>query len=276
MLDLACGAGHSTFFMHHLFPHRALTAADHDLTNLYMIRRYFVPEATLLCIDLERPLPFARDSFSSVFCLDAFHYIRSKAALSRELRRVVTRKGVWIFAHLHNAQTHNVNAGLPLSLEAYRNCFGSLPTSFFPERHFLDSLMHQRAIDLGASFSDEELEETNALCMIGTHRESIRRPHRNPTSRMARSLSAAANPIYRSVSGRPGWRHVEMQWPSEALRQECAPVEAYLPSALSVDEELWSRIEHQRTTVADEAPLRPLVEAFVAVPLPSSYGTPPD
>ena len=59
VLDLACGAGHTSFLMRLLFPELAVFSVDHDFVSLYLAKRYLAPDSTYLCLDAEVPSPFA-------------------------------------------------------------------------------------------------------------------------------------------------------------------------------------------------------------------------
>ena len=71
----------------------------------------------------EEPLPFARRSFSLVFCSDAFHYVWSRRLLADEMVRLRGAGGTVALAHLHNSLCENHSAGMPLAPQEYRALF---------------------------------------------------------------------------------------------------------------------------------------------------------
>lgn len=272
VLDLGCGTAHATFVSRQVFPDLSAVAADHDFINLYLARRFIVPDAAHVCIDLEAPLPFSDDAFDAVFCLDAFHYVRSKRALVRELDRVVERQGIWLFAHLHNALVFNLSPGMPLSPKGYLRCFDGVQPRLFAEADILNALVLEPEIDLRNSPSDVTLQGSNALCMACSRREDVWRSYENVTAHLCSDRSLLAiNPIYQGTYDGPT-AHLQMIWPNARLRTECVGLNAYIPEAHEVDRSLLDRVESESTTAEDVPEIQKLAKLFVLVPLPPHYG----
>ena len=175
VLDLACGIGHSTAMIRTLFPALTLVAADPDFVNLQLLRRHFVADAVCVCLDAEAPLPFADDQLDAVFCLDAFHYIRGKWALGRELDRVVRDQGVWIRPHLHNAAVPNISPGIPLRPADYLRMLDFTDPVLLDESSVLEQFMTDHVLDLTRRSSASDLAGVANLTMYATRRKDAAR-----------------------------------------------------------------------------------------------------
>lgn len=271
VLDFACGVGHASFLIASLFPELSVIAADHDFANLYLARRYLIPNVACLCIDAEIPLPFEDKSFDAVFCLDGLHYIRSKVALLSELDRVLQREGLWLFPHLHNAMAHNVSPGIPLALDDYQRCFEFLHHQILPEADVLRDFIIDQSLDLSASPSSTELRQENVFSLIGSRRRDLWRKHSNMAALLWRAKPALSiNPIYRVTN--PGKTlQLKMEWPNAGLEEECAVIKKYLPQEYTIDSSLWKSSTNGMMNREDEAAIQSLINSFVLVHLPRHY-----
>jgi SAM-dependent methyltransferase len=268
VLELACGIGHSAYLIQALFPHLQLVATDHDYVNLSIARRHFVPGAQLVCLDAEAPLPFKAQSFGAVFCLDGFHYLRSKVALITELGRITEPLALWLFPHLHNALCENFNPGIPLDPEHYSRCFAGVPHRTFGERTLLEDLHRDGTLRLDRSATPVELAQAPNLTLIGTRRPDFWRTRADLTPRLAGSPSTLiVNPIYRIDVHGPAAR-LSLSWPSPRLRAECLDAEQYLPSSCEIEVALLQRLRHAEMSDRDLPVVQELVRKFVLVNLP--------
>ena len=268
VLELTCGIGHSAFLMQSLFPHLQLVATDHDYVNLSIAKRHFVTGAQLVCLDAEVPLPFAERSFDAVFCLDGFHYVRSKVALTNELDRVTDREAIWLFPHLHNVNVENFSPGIPLSPDHYVQCFKQVPHKIYCEAPLLRDFHRDGALLLDRVPTAHEVSQAQNLTLIGTRRPAFWRARTD----LARRLSMhpgklRVNPIYRTHHEGSITR-LTLAWPSPRLREECREIEEYLPSSYDIDSGLLRRLKSSSTNVTDAAAAQELAQKFVLVNLP--------
>jgi SAM-dependent methyltransferase len=274
VLELACGIGHSAFLIQALFPHLQLVVTDHDYVNLSIARRHFVPGAQLVCVDAEAPLPFKADSFGAVFCLDGFHYLRSKVALIKELNRVTDPMALWLFPHLHNARCENFNPGIPLDPDHYSRCFAEIPHRLFSESALLADFHRDGTLRLDHSSTEEALSQAPNLTLIGTRRQDYWCERGDLAPRLATNPSTLIlNPIYR-VETQGSAARLHLSWPSPRLRAECLEVEGYLPATIDVDATLLHRLRFNLLQAGDLPVVQELVRRFVLVNLPSAaYST---
>ncbi len=271
VLDLGCGVGHSTAMMQSLFPTMTYVAVEPDFINLYLLKRYFVPNAVCVCIDAELPLPFGSARFDAVFCLDAFHYIRSKWALLRELDRVVAERGVWMFPHLHNAEAENLSPGIPLDLSNYLRLFGSIDVAVFDEASVLDKFMTDQTFETTPGLGPSQLREAEAFSLLGTRQVALE-PRYDVGARLADVAASAIglNPIYR-VSVRGATAHLDMDWPDAQLEQESRLIRSYLPVHLELDAEIVADLSSGTVRPAHRDAVARLLRQFVIVHLPAGY-----
>jgi SAM-dependent methyltransferase len=266
VLDLACGAGHSSFLMHWLFPRLSVVSVDHDFVSLYLAKRYLVQGGTFLCLDAEAPSPFPDSCFDAVFCLDAFHYFSSKCAVRDQLTRIVRSDGLWVLAHLHNALQTNITAGIPLNPDHYLDMFSFLDCRLFDENAILREISSNDQMDLRTRRSDMELQNAGALTLIGGS-PGPWDIHAGFAARLSGSrTSLAVNPIYVRRGGQDS-DQMALNWPNEVMRRECAGAETLLP--------LTCRLSNSRIRELlqgdHSSELEDLVRRFVLVPLPDLY-----
>jgi hypothetical protein len=247
-----------------LFPELRFIAADPDFVNLHILQGHFGgPAITPICIDAEFPLPFQDEQFSAVFCLDAFHYIRSKSHLAAEFRRVTEEEGPLLIPHVHNRLRPNPAPGFPLSAADYARLFGA-DTVLRPESAVLDDFVREGTFDLsGADSGNLELAEAFTLvsCPAPLRRKYDAETRLLHACREGLSLNPAfhAETVGKSVRFR---RALPNTW----LRAECSAMEQYLPSDVDLDE--WHRIRSGTWLAEDEAVASSLIRRLVVTPAP--------
>jgi len=95
VLDLGCGIGQNTaYFRQNGFE---VISADLSQRALEELLRY-IPDASVTCLDMRRPLPFEDQSFDVVFASLSIHYFDSETTcrLSGEIRRILKHGGYFI------------------------------------------------------------------------------------------------------------------------------------------------------------------------------------
>jgi SAM-dependent methyltransferase len=256
-----------------LGPTLSVVSADQDFVNVYLARRFLVPDGLHLCIDAQAPNPLPDRYFDAVYCQDAFHYVRSKKAAVAELKRVVHPDALWIFPHLHNRLCHNLVPGLPLSPDAYLECFALPRGRLFSESELLRGLSAQWAVDLTASVPPATLDKAPNLTFVsgGDELWDIHRDFPGAFCRHASTLQA--NPIYGARPEGNGMR-LERRWPNPVMARECIEADTVLPQSCHLSGDQMLQL---RTGWTGSAPgwLEDLVARFVLVPLPHGYARNP-
>jgi len=273
-LDLPSGIGHASFLLAALQPGLRVMAADYDFASLRVARRYVAPEASLVCLDANLPLPFPADAIDVCLCLDGLHYIRAKQTFAAEVDRVLRAHGVWLLPHLHNAAGENVAPGVALTPEGYAEQFHRFSFRIASEALLLRAFVEDGCCDLGALEPDPH---DSVLAVVAARDAAVfeggARPLVGPLVRPVDTLGL--NPVYRLEDG-DGRPKLRLQWPDEQMRRECATAEALLSREIPLSKSEAAAFERSEA-VAARIPgdrVAELVRRFVLVPLPPGYREP--
>lgn len=106
LIEIGCGSGN-------LFPHyyrylkpEKIIGIDKSFLNLYLARLFFAKKDTLLiCIDIEKGIPFQSESVEIVLMSDFLHYIKNKDFFIKELARVTKKNSRGAIFHMLNKDT---------------------------------------------------------------------------------------------------------------------------------------------------------------------------
>jgi SAM-dependent methyltransferase len=242
-----------------------------DFVNLFIARRFLAPDAPALCLDAELPLPFSDKSMDAVFCLDGFHYVRSKIALLRELDRVISEDGAWVFAHLHNAAGINVNPGAPLDARGYMQRFVFGQRRLLPETQIIRWFQHQGCLDLTEQLSEEVLDASAALTLMGARSDRLWVRHFGLDQALSRRPDLLAiNPVYRVEEDGNGLL-ARAVWPSDSLRQECVGILPLIRETVQLNSQTVQDLAALAHGELLSAGICELLRTFAIVPLPECY-----
>ncbi len=267
VLEVGGGTGHASFLIRRYFPDLNVVLTDSDFTNLYLARRFIAPTCESICVDAEARLPFADHSIDAVFCQDAFHYMREKADLVQELRRVVKPGGTWLFPHLHNAAAANPAPGIPLAPTGYARLFSFLNPRLFSEANLLRQFHSDQTVDLRQAPPVGELRDSQAVTLVAGP-ESLWQRHDFRSLFMRPAPDLQINRIYqRSATGVPGPIH----WPNGDLKAECGEIEAFLQRRPEVSADAMDRLKRGEETEIDSEAIGTLIRDFALVPMPEHY-----
>jgi SAM-dependent methyltransferase len=271
VLDLLCGVGHASAILNALHPQTEIVTADSDFVNLSLAQQFVVPRGAAICVDAELPLPFGDSSFDGLLCLDGLHYIRSKVALLREVDRVINAKGVWLFAHMHNATVDNVNPGAPLTAGGYTTRFAFERQRLMPEREVLHQFQTGGFLDLTEQPDNRSLVSSHALTLLGARTETLWEKHAGLDDALCRRPDFIGfNPLYQVENVSDGLI-LRSDWPSESLRRECVEEIPILPETVQVSQHVVDEVVEMRTTGVLSDDVRKLLRSFVLVCLPECY-----
>jgi len=270
VLDLACGLGHASFLLRRLFPALPLIAADYDFTNLYLAKRFFIPDVPCFCFDVQIGTPFPENFFEGVFSLDSFHSIQAKVTAVRQLKEAVRSDGVWLFPHLHNARIEHPVPGVPLEPDDYLSRLDLPKARLFPEAKILEEFLREDAFDLTKESTEAELAASPDLSLVGTGNGDLWRRHDGLLGHLMRAKGdLAVNPVYR-IERAGDVLHLRMQWPNQSLERECELAKTYMPAQVDLETAFLDRLASGRTTQQDDSRVSDLLRTFVLVHLPRS------
>lgn len=278
VLDLSCGTGHVSFILSQYVKPKQLICADYHFKNLYMARKYFVPDASFICLDAKDSLPFNDAFFSSIVMMDAFHYIRSKASVAREMERVISPRGILLLLHLHNSLNYNSAAGHPLSPTGWKNLFSKLPIKILSEKNIIESFILDTRIDLSKNASESDLKSANAIILLGTKNDSYLQGNIGKFNRsLTEDSKLIINPLY-NIKHEGDQIIFQRTFPDELFRKDYPLTEKYLPEGYIMTEK-FAKLLKGRTLDLDGAHLsrddlaiiEDLIEKFVIINVPENF-----
>ena len=263
ILDMCCGAGHASFVISKYVNPDELICVDGGFKSLYLAKKYF-SNAEFINIDANYSLPFKDDIFSSVLMMDAFHYVDARALLAKEFERVLKKEGMLLLLHLHNALVENVAAGKPLSPSAWKGLF-DINVMALPEKSIVEDFVLRSRLDLSKKFSEEELNSSDAIIMIGGVDSDCFEGLWKDILGIKENL--IINPIYKMKE--EGDKIVlEREFPSEFFRKEYPLTEKYLPERCEIDKRF---VNGRSISISDSNEIEDLMRKFVVINVPEKY-----
>jgi SAM-dependent methyltransferase/uncharacterized protein YbaR (Trm112 family) len=265
VLDLCGGSGHLTRLLSSLATGTDVLLTDLDFWKLWLAREMIAPGCQPVCCNADLPLPFADGAFSAIACSDAFHYVRAKQLLAREMVRLVGTDGVIALTHLHNRFCKNPAPGSPLSPAWYRQLFEGYGARVFRESGLLDKFLSGRVVDLTQTSPDDQLQMEPALCLIATRLQGVCRVYEGLGAQQLCG-TPRINPLYiLDESGAAAF--LRRQFPSASYEAEFEVCKRYLPERVQLPE---GALEAVRAGRWDDV-LKDLSECFIILDLPRRY-----
>jgi len=275
ILDIGCGAGHSSFIIAKHIPEERIICADKTFINLYLAKKFFVKNASFICLDANNPLPFTNESFSSIFCLDAFHYVISKRLLAKEFKRTLKPDGILLLPHLHNSLT-NIRRGMAveaLTPKRYVDLFDNLEVRLIPEDKVIENFLANDKIDLKEKTSEQELKNSHAIVLVASDNQRFFRVYQNidifPKETMKNLI---INPIYK-VREKRNYLHLTMRAFPRKLGEttDILLMKKYMPDTCVVEKNLITCIRNNRITSKEFKKIHDLMKKFILLCIPENY-----
>ena len=266
ILEVCCGAGHVSFVISkHVNPDE-LICVDGSFRSLYLAKKYF-SNAEFINIDANYQLPFKDDIFSSVLMMDAFHYVDARVLIAKEFERVLSKEGMLLLLHLHNALVENVAAGKPLSPTTWMGLFDNLNVKALPEKAVIEDFVLRDKLDLSKKYSEEELNLSDAILMIaGVCLECFEGVWKD-ILKIKIKENLIINPTYK-MKEKGNMILLEREFPSEFFRKEYPLAEKYLPERCEINKRL---VNGRSVCVSDSDKIEDLMRKFVVINIPEKY-----
>ncbi len=265
VLDLACGCGHLTGYLAKNSG-RDVAGIDEFFFGLYMAKHWIAPAAEYVCCRADSTLPFSGGAFSSVFCSDAFHYFGNKAGAVREMKRLLTGKGLMLFAWVHNALRRRAYDGSPLPPAGYASLFEGMNYSIVSANDVLERYLRKKAPALlrfpGASVENEPL-----LCMAASTGREIEGDYGEFEEWPHAQGDLGLNPIYSKNARLNGRMHLRRSFPSAGYEREHPESKRYLPEEIEIRPQALSDLKEGRRT----AEINKLIGDFAVTAMPRRY-----
>jgi len=205
VLDLGCGAGHASYVLSSYSGVRDLICTDRSFWELYLARKYMVPNASFIQFDANLPLPFREDMIDCVLALDTLHYVEAKWTMAGHLQRVLRPNGLLLLLHLHNAMHSNPSPGFPLVPSGWLDVFRDFPMKVMPDYRIVEDLVWRDRLDLRRSSPLTELNDARAISIIASNDDSVFRVYdRLRESQFQISRNLRLNPVYKKGRGQDG------------------------------------------------------------------------
>ena len=269
VLDFGCGAGHASFVFSRFSQYRKNFCVDANFLNLFLANKYCV-NAQFICVDDTSTLPFKDGFFSLVFCLDAFHYVKSKLPMSMEFQRILKNEGAIVMPHLHNALKHNTRAGTPLPASSYSKLFDKIKAVTFPEDHLLHSFLWEDCVDLGEVYSQKDIDSSKTVTLIASHNQKLFKEY-HEVKRYLLSMKdfLIINPLYEltQIGDEYFLKRVN---PDRIFMKEFYLTEKILPQVMNIKKTVREAIMTKRYE-RYEKEINKLIESFVLIDVPNRY-----
>lgn len=245
VLDLCGGTGHLTRVLQGVQTPdgaagpegtTATVLADFGFWKVWLATRFTAPGVAAVCCDGNNPLPFARDTFSTVLLADAFPYIWHKRMLAEEMMRLVGRDGLIVMPHLHSALGQNYSAGDTLTPAAYHALLGPLQPRLFSDARLFDDVVERRVVDLRRDVTPAQIGTEASFTLIASARlDLFRRYDVQPPVRVQGAL--AVNPLY-AIDRNGSSTTLTLRFPTLEYEAEFAECRRYLPERITVEADL--------------------------------------
>jgi len=265
-LDLCGGTGHLTRVLRAAratddSPPVSTVLADLGFWKVWLASRFTSPGVAAVCCDGNNPLPFARDTFSTVLLADAFPYIWHKRMLADDMARVAGTDGLIVMPHLHSALGENYSAGDTLTPTAYQALFVGRHPRLFSDARLFDDVVERRVVDLSHDLTAEALGTEASFTLIACSRSDLFRRYEVPSSTAVHG-ALAVNPLY-EVRRHGARTTLALRFPTPEYEAEFAECRRYLPERITVDADLTPpiRAESLGAVYADLRDRRVLIDA---------------
>ena len=238
VLDVCGGAGHLTRVLSSLRSpsetddESGTVLLDVSFWKLWLAAHFTSPGCAPVCGDANHPLPFVRDSFSTVLLSDAFPYIWHKRLLADELMRLAGPDGVVVMPHLHSAHGHNFSAGDTLTPAAYRDLLAPHQPRLFSDALLFENLFAHRCVDLTRAASPHDLGDESSLTLVASRDADVFCQYQVPEESGVTG-ELRVNPLYR-VEHRGESSVLTLTFPTPEYAEEFSECRRYLPESVTV------------------------------------------
>jgi SAM-dependent methyltransferase len=272
VLDLGCGCGNLTWALTQRT--QSVVALDVSFYELCVARSWTAPDAVYICCVADGGLPFGNNTFSAVFCSDAFHYFLRKTACISELKRVRQKDGLLVLTWVRNAlakQPPHAHLGAPLPPAGYESLVSEIPYRLVADSEILKRYLSKHGPSLVSSTDREDLKCEPVLSLIASSRQAVFKDYGIFREWPHAQGHLSLNPLYiQTQKTSPGKISLRRIFPS-GLWEEINPgASSYLPEEVEIHEDTLTALLHGKRTEE----MRNLIDKFVILATPERYGSP--
>jgi SAM-dependent methyltransferase/uncharacterized protein YbaR (Trm112 family) len=266
ILDLACGFGHLEHNLTESRNTRPVVGVDRNFFQLWTAQYWIAPKSRFVCADADQQLPFVDDSFSALFCSDAFHYFRDKPLALGEIVRCAHDQPV-LLTRVGNKMVEP-NEGLELTPREYLSILAERPGwRMFGEHELLDQYLRREPLDLTTPQAISMLDEEKWISFV--HPGSPPRMSALPDSdSWPHSVGRLGiNPIYKITRTADGNWRLQFKFPSDEYVFENFLMASYHPQCVTVTDQTLRKIQANLRSPDVER----LIENMVVIGMPDHY-----
>jgi len=173
VLDIACGIGHFMHYFTNRSKQQPVIGMDKNFGQLYLAKKFVSPEGNYFCADAGQPLPFKTNSFSGVFCSDAFMFFPYRQLSVREMKRLLNPNGVAVINRIYSYPIEGYEDHAITSAKKLKSYFSDIPNVVLSQNYLLDCYIQKEGPDLSVELELEELNKINWISIIASRQKNI-------------------------------------------------------------------------------------------------------
>jgi SAM-dependent methyltransferase/uncharacterized protein YbaR (Trm112 family) len=265
ILDIGCGTGHIDHFLTRRREAGGVVGLDVNFFQLWIARHWIAPRAAFVCCDVHDGLPFADDVFGATFCCDAYHYLRDRQALLREVERCAPGR-MAVLTRVGNA-SHGPNEGQELSVQGYRDEIAAGTLRVFDEISLVRDYLARRNPLARPADDLEEAQDSKWLSFAWNAPREVRTPPWDESAWPHAVGSLGLNPIYVPTRLGDGAVELRFRFPGIWFAFENAAILTYQPRSLTLSRSDVARLDRG----ASDPLTADLIRKFVLLGMPERY-----
>lgn len=175
VVDIGCGVGQPLPEFKKRVNAGNLIGIDSSLLNLFLARKFFAGNRTLLvCADIEKGIPLQDSSVSIIHANDFFHYLKSKKKFVKESFRVLKSDGNLAILQTLRESQENILAISPEKLKNMLRLQGFKMMNFYSNATLLDFVVNGKSSGSPKSDSKEVLEDCFSYSCLASKKGGVR------------------------------------------------------------------------------------------------------
>jgi len=268
ILDLACGTGHLIHYLTYRNSQQPVVGLERNFIKLYLAKEFIAPKGDFFCAEADQPLPFGNDTFSGVYCSDAFTYFTYISNSVREMKRIVNKDGVILITRVASPSIPERIGDLRMTPFQLKSYFDDMQHIVVGEDELLERYIQKFGPDLSTDLSAREFNKIGWMSIAATHRKNYFRDYGqfNDWPHVLGRLNL--NPLYNEDGkDEKGKIILKFQFPSEWYEYENHNWMKYAPKTILLSQSTMESISKGTRTPE----VNDLISKFVVLGMPQHY-----